>query len=68
MLSVFKDALTAMAAEVVGYRVHKGMKWGNPWKTGEMEVSEWKRRTHKKTLQRNVAREIRERRRSEYKF
>ncbi len=59
---IFQDAVTAVAVEVVGYRVHKGMKRGNAWWTGEIKKTIKGKRTHRGMLQRNETGEITERR------
>ena len=64
---VFIDAITTIATEVVGYRRLRGQKKGNTWWTDNIrEAIEWKKKAYKKMLQRNVAEEVRVRRRTEY--
>ena len=61
---MFKDAMTTVAIEVVGYRALKSQRKGSVWWTNE--VMERKRRVYRKMLHRNVEEEIRARRRIEY--
>lgn len=68
VFSVFRDVVTAVAAEVVGYKVCRSRRKGSAWWADKIkEAIEWKKKAYKKMLQRNVDGEIRERRKNEYK-
>lgn len=50
ILSLFKDVVTVVAAEVVGYRGHKDGKEGNTWWTGDIKEATERREGHGKNI------------------
>ncbi len=60
-------ALIQATEEVVGYKTCRRRGRGTTWWTQEIKMAvEVKRKAYKKTLQRNVPEEVRERRKREY--